>query len=201
MTSGRGRFLRDNPFLAAAVALPVVIAAFFVAASAIPRWTVPAPAHDLVLRAARYDSSPAGVVVDFAVRSGRVEADVRSAPPHSYPQAWMLFLFDHETLEVREVPLELPASLPEGETRTVVVDALAGRRVSAMTTAPDGYELTASTGGGAGLVGDLFGMGRNRQRVFLARDGRVVSLDLPSPYRNPYISPVYAVGWIIDERR
>jgi hypothetical protein len=81
MAPGPSRFLRDNAFIVAAVTLPVLVGAFFVIASAIPRWTVPGPAYDLVMRVGRpYDSVPAKVVVDFRVRDGRVEAIVRSVP-------------------------------------------------------------------------------------------------------------------------
>jgi len=104
-------------------------------------------------------------------------------------------------MEAREIPVGLPDSLAEGETRTIPVEALAGRRVTAAVIAPDGYHLTARTTGGTGLVGDLFGMGRYRQNAFLAKGGRVVPVELPSPYRNPYESPVYAVGWIVDGDR
>jgi hypothetical protein len=42
-------------------------------------------------------------------------------------------------------------------------------------------------------------MGRYRQTAALVNRGRVVPLELPSPYQNPYQSPVYAVGWVLEE--
>jgi len=83
--------------------------------------------------------------------------------------------------------------------RTFVVPALEGRRVSSTTTSRDGYELKMRTGGGTGLVGDLFGMGRYDRSVSLVNRGRVVSLALPPPYE--YYSPVYALGWLDDDGR
>ena len=44
-------FLRDNIFLVAAVSLPLIVVAFFLVASAIPRWLVPPPAYDLLISA------------------------------------------------------------------------------------------------------------------------------------------------------
>src|SRR5688572_30393210 len=79
MTPGSGRFLRDNAFLVAAVSLPLVVIAFFLLAAAIPRWRVPPPAYDLLIRAAD-DYNPAAnrrVVVDFEVRGGKVVATAR----------------------------------------------------------------------------------------------------------------------------
>jgi hypothetical protein len=195
-------FLRDNSFIVAAVALPVAVAAFFVVATIVPRWTVPPPAYDLVMRANRpYDATRTGVIVEFAVRGGRVEATLRPpTPPNVYVEPSALLLFDHETMSVREIPLELPTRMDEGEPpRTIVVEALSDRRVSPQAAAPDGYALQNRTGGSPGLVGDIFGMGSYRQTAALVNGGRVVQIALPAPYRDPYQSPVYHVGWVLEE--
>lgn len=191
-------FLRDNAFLLAAILLPALVAAFFIIANTIPRYTVPDPAHDLVFRAARpYDGSPGTVSVDFIVRNGQVEAVVRLAPPQSYNPRWGLLLFDHETMRVRELPLDLPVLVPEGETRTVAIEALAGRRVMDEARAPDGYRVESERGSNSGLVGDIFGMGRYRSGLALSNGGRVVALELPPPYDEGY-SQVSPVGWVVD---
>jgi hypothetical protein len=194
--------LRNNAILVAAAALPVLVAGFFLAASAISQWTVAPPAYDLVFRAAnQYAASPSRITVDFHVRDARIEAVVRPAVPNTYVQQWTLFLFDHVSGTVRELPLDVPASLPAGEeSRTILVDGLGGRRVSAQRAAPDGYELQSRAAGAPGLVGELFGMGRYGYRAVLVNRGRTLPLSLPSPYQDPYQSPVIAVGWVVDER-
>jgi hypothetical protein len=202
MTDARRGFFKDNLVLVAAFALPAVVAALFVLATAIPKWTVPLPQHDLVLKVDDY-KQPA-VIAEFVARNGRLEADLRPVPrpqdPNAglpYNQRWTLLLFDHRTLTIREVPVDLPASIPDGETRTIVVDALAGRVVTPDTVAPDGYRVTSlSTGGSGGIVGELFGMNRSyRRRIAIGRDGRTIELDLPAPHRDSYGS-VVAIGWI-----
>ena len=47
MARSGGRFIRDNAFMVAAIALPVLVAGLFILASAVPRWTVPPPSYDL----------------------------------------------------------------------------------------------------------------------------------------------------------
>ena len=187
--------------MVAAIALPVVVAGLFVLASAIPRWTVPPPAYDLLLKTTRpYNQSPATVLVDFNVLDGRVEATLRPPAPNVYAQPWALLRYDHETMSVEEIAIDLPATMAQGEPpRTIVVDRLAAIRVSPQTNAPDGYELQTRTNGSPGIVGDLFGMGRYRQTAALVNRGRVVEVNLPSPYGDPYQSPVYSVGWILDD--
>jgi hypothetical protein len=195
-----GRFLRDNAFLVAAVSLPVLVVAFFLLSTAVPRWLVPPPAYDLLLRSGRpYEPAGPRIAVDFYVRDGRVEAVVRPVPANAYSQLPALWLFDHTSMRVRQIPLDLPVNLAEGDPpATVIVKALAGRRVSAETHAPDGYQLKTRSYGGSGLVGDLFGMHPYDQSVALVHKGRVVPLVMPPPYE--YQTAVYSVGWLVDER-
>jgi hypothetical protein len=191
-------FLRQNAFLVAATALPVVVVGFFLAATLVPRWLVPPPAYDLLLRSGRpYDPSGARLSVEFQVRDGRVEATVRPVAANTYSQLPALWLFDHTTMTVRQVSFDLPDRMSEGEAaRTIVVQALAGRRVLAQARAPDGYELKTRAYGGSGLIGDLFGMRRYDQGLSLVYRGRVVPVALPPT--SEYPGPVYAVGWVVD---
>jgi hypothetical protein len=192
-----GRFLRDNAFLVAAFALPVAVVLLFLVASVIPRWTVPPPAYDLVLRASGQYDPARRISVEFAVRDGRIEATVRPLPEHGYPQIASLVLVEHATMNVREIPVPLPATMAENDPpQTIVVEALAGRRVLAQAKAPDGYEFEVRTRRGPGLVGDLFGMNRYDQAATLVNRGRVVPIVLPAA--SPYQAPVYSVGWLVD---
>src|SRR5688572_16864721 len=204
------KFLRENLVLVAAFGLPGAVAALFLVAMAIPKWTVPLPQHDLVMSIERWDATPSEVFVTFAVRGGLLEADLRPlVKPDNpavgivYPQKWSLLLFDHEAMEVRELPLELPQSLAAGQTLTVPIEALAGRRILAGDEAPDGYKVASLNTGssGGGIVGELFGMNRRYRRgVAVAKSGRTVELDLPAPHRESY-AVIHTIGWIADDGR
>jgi hypothetical protein len=179
----------------------------FILATAIPRWTVPPPQHDLLLKIEQPYTSPLpDVSVEFGVRDGRVEATVRPVPrPDNpsvgvpYQQRWKLLLLDHTAMQVHEVPLDLPQSLPPGDLRTVVIEALEARRVIPGETAPDGYRVVSlSPRGGGGIVGELFGMNRRYwPGVAIAKDGRTIELDLPVPYRE-YYGVISTIGWTDD---
>jgi len=203
MTPDSGRFLRDNAFLVAAVSLPLVVVAFFLLSTAIPRWTVPPPAYDLLLRASDvYNFNQTNPrVTDFNVRDGRVEATIRAVPANGYQSRTALFLFDHATMTAREIPVDLPDKLVLVEAdppRTVVVATPPGR-VLAQAKAPDGYQLETRSQRGPGIVGELFGMHRYNSDTALTNRGRVVPLTLPGPYQNQYVSSVTAVGWLVPE--
>jgi hypothetical protein len=194
MTPDVARFVRQNAFLVAAVSLPVVVVVFFLLAAAIPRWTVPPPAYDLVLRGSSYDQPVQRVSIEFDVRDGRVQATVRAVPANMYPSRATLFLFDHRTMKVSRVAVDVP-DMKEGDPpRTFVVPALEKLHVIATASAPDGYEVKLRHSGGAGIVGDLFGMGHYDRNLSLVNRGRVISVALPPPYE--YYSPVSTLGWV-----
>ena len=202
MAPGSGRFLRDNAFLVAAVSLPLVVVAFFLLSTAIPRWTVPPPQYDLLLRANdlyNYNSTRR-MTVEVHVRDGRVEATIRAIGPNAYQPRAALFLFDHATMTSREIPIDLPDNLVEGDPpRTIAVETPPGYHVVTQVTAPDGYQLETRSQRGPGIVGELFGMRRYNSNTVLMNRGRVVSLTLPTPYRNQYFSSVDALGWLVPD--
>jgi len=185
---------KSHLFIVAAVALPVVVVALFVIASVVPGMRVADPQHDLVFAAdTPYDRSPSPVTVDFRVRDGRVEADIRRAAPGIYPAATRLFLYEHQTGEVREIPVDVPADLPgDDEVTTIVIEELRLRQVVAQGRAPDGYAFELRSGNGPGLVGEIFGVGGYRQDPVVVKDGRVIPLDPPSTS----IYAVRALGWL-----
>lgn len=192
-----GRVLRDNVFLFAAVALPLLVVGLFLVASAIPRWTVEPPGYDLVFRAdGGYQPDQAQTLVSFRVRDKRVVAEVQAAPPNAYPQRPSLYVFDHATSVVREVLLELPLRLEEGEkVRVVPIEALAQREVLDGPNAPDGYAFDLRYRRGPGVVGELFGMGRSDAGAAVVKGGRVVPLMIPPPQRYS----IQSIGWLAPE--
>lgn len=192
------QFVRDNLFLVAAVLLPVIVVGLFLAASAVPRWLVAPPAYDLLLRAVGPYDRTRSMSVDFTVRDGRLEATVRALPANSYSESPRLFLFDHRTLNVREIPLNLPTTLTEKEPAvTVPVGAIADRRVVADVKAPDGYEFQSRRNESPGLIGDLFGMRRYGENPSVVNRGRVVPISLPLEQHS--YGGVSFVGWIVNE--
>ena len=194
--AGSRSFVRQNAFVIAAAALPVAVVVFFVLASMIPRWTVPPPAYDLVLRTeGGYDPAAPRVAVDYNVRDGRVEATARPLPANVNLAPAKLFVFEHATMNVREIAVDLP-DLSEGDPpRTFVVDQFEGRRADAGTTAPDGYVLEVRSRSGPGLIGEVFGMGRYDRAASLLNRGRVVPIRLPAD--QPYLYSLQAVGWLV----
>ena len=199
--SGRGR---GQAFLIAAAALPLLVVAFFLVATAIPRWTVPPPAHDFVFSVDEPgDSRTPAETYTFAVRGEQVVASVTRLAPNTYAPRTRLMLFDHESGAVREVGVVAPAGVvPEPSpgggtiTGTFVVEELSGRRAIAAPVSPDGYRFETGQRGGGGIIGELFGMRSGSRRLSLVRDGRVVALDAPSPV---YAGSARAVAWLTGE--
>lgn len=189
-------FLRRNAFLVAAVALPLVVIGFFLVATAIPRWTVPPPSYDLLFTTNDYSPSRPPELLEFTVRGDRLQVTARPAPPNTHPARTRLWVFDHDTMAVREIPVEVPALARDGPPRTIEVAALAGRRLLAQPQAPDGYEVREPNSSSPGIAGELFGMRNRDRRLSIVKDGRVVPIEIP-PAQDRWISPVF-LAWIVD---
>lgn len=198
---GPGRFLRDNVFLVAAVVLPLAVVGFFLLATAVPRWTVPPPRYDLLVKAGSYVYPLPPMHVDYIVDSSGVHAHVRPVPPNSYPQRMALFIAEHSTGRLREVPVTLPETMrPDDAPRDIPVEGLAGRRILTTPEAPDGYRFDTRSRRGPGLLGDIFGMRRYDIGLVLVNGGRVVALTPPPSHT--HMSPVTPLGWLVpDEGR
>ena len=197
MAQDVGRALRNNAFLVGAVGLPLVVICLFLLSTAIPRWTVPPPAYDLLLHTTSWRQEGPRVSVEFVVLNGRVQATIRPRSGHGTTTRSRLWLFDHAAMTVREIPVALPERLEDGEAaRTIEIEALAGRQVLDRSTAPDGYEVQTRSHSGPGVVGDLFGMRRSDRTITIANRGRAIPIRIPA--EETYQPPAF-IGWMIDE--
>jgi hypothetical protein len=196
---GEQRFLRDNTFLVAAVALPLLVVVFFLAASALPRWTVAPPAYDLLVRTYRpYDGAvhPLKLAYDLDVTNGKLQLTVRPLATEQYQQKPVLFLFDHWTLESHEIPLTITDVAP-ASAQTTVLDPVPGRRLITDAKAPDGYTLQPRPYHGGGIFGDVFGMHSYQAGMVLTKGGRIIPLTLPEPYESQ--SSAYFLAWVAND--
>lgn len=194
MTQPRG-FLRDNVFLVAAVALPVLVVGFFLLATAIPRWTVPPPAYDLLVKGYKPYSGDYRLKVsyDLDVRDGHLQLTVRPLATEQYQNKPVLFLIDHKTLAAHPVTMTLRETPPDSP-ETTIFDPVPGRMLLDGTQAPDGYRLDQRPYHSTGILGDLFGMHSYQTNMVLMNRGRVIPVDLPEPYD----SPMYFVAWVAN---
>jgi hypothetical protein len=190
-------FLRENAFLAAAIALPIAVVMLFLVATALPRWLVAAPQHDLLIRAhGSYEQTRPRVSVEFVVRNNRVDAIVRGLPAETYAQVPRLYLVEHDTRNVREVPYDVPMTLGPNDAPVTISIDLKGRNVIADSKSPDGYELRTQSSGSTGIAGDIFGMRSYRHEAALVKSGRVEEISLPVGTSSYSIA---AVGWVLND--
>jgi hypothetical protein len=190
------RFVRDNAFLVAAVLLPVVVVGFFLLATAIPRWTVPPPAYDLIVKSYKPYSGDYRLKVsyDLDVRNGHLLLTVRPLATEQYQNKPVLFLIDHKTQDARELALTLRDTPPEAP-ETTALDPVPGRVLLDGARAPDGYTLESRPYHSGGLLGDLFGMHSYQAGMVLLNRGRLIPVALPEPFD----SQVYFVAWVSNE--
>ena len=106
------KLIRQNPTIAAGILLPLMVALFFVLATAIPRWLVAPPEYDLLFTTYDYRPGPPAIEVRFDVVNNRLRARAYSAT-NNYRNITRMYRFEHATESVREIPVELPSG-PDG---------------------------------------------------------------------------------------
>ena len=194
-------FLRDNVAILIGVSLPLLVVAFFVIASNLPKAYVDPPQHDLLLlgQDGAYQSRP--VQLDITVVEGRLRVrtfkpDYRGNVGVTYFQAGTrLYIWSHETRSFREVPIDLPADVETFDNGTeIAVPPLVGKRLVTELRAPDGYEYRTTGYGGGGAFDFLFSE-RSRPRTSIVKDGAAVTLTPPGNL--PYWG-VQFLAWVVE---
>jgi hypothetical protein len=195
------QFLRDHFAIVIGLALPLVVVAFFVAASRLPQAYVDPPQHDLLLltQSGGYDAH--AVRLEMLVSDGRLQVRAHKAPSLGQSQTGYagpsprLFLWSHETGTAHEVAIALPGdleSLADGA-EIPPPPELASRRLRTELRSPDGYELRIESYGGGGLFGLFFN--RSRPRTVLVKDGAARAISLPGEL--PYWSTQF-FAWVVE---
>lgn len=189
------KHIRQNPTIAAGILLPLLVAALFVLATAVPRMLVAAPEYDLLFTVSDYRQGPYPVEVRFDVDDGKLRARAYNAA-NNYRNVPVLYRYEHATNTVRRIDVDLAAGTEEFADGTELdIPDLAGVGVSSATQAPDGYEMTTPGYRRDGLMGLFFGR-RHDSGIAIRKDGAVYAI--PSvDGRHFYYGNVTFVGWIV----
>ena len=192
------KLLRENAVIALSVALPVLVVALFSAATLLPRILVDPPAYSLLLvddTANVSISSP--VNIDLSVVNDRVRVRISKRQEDEREQFPRIYIFDHATASVRDIPIPLPDDIDQLKDGTeIVIPGLTNLKISAAFRAPDGYEFQGFANGGAGLMTGLFVGNRTRNGVTIAKDGAIVRIRLP--VANDWYSDIRFLGWVVE---
>lgn len=188
-------FARHNAALVAGISLPIVVVIFFLLATSVPRWLVDPPQYDfLFVRNHAYGTGRSQLRHEIDVDEThhlRVRAFRKSK--NQYVPSVGLFLFEHQTRDVREISLPIAEIAEADETGVVVeVAALKDWFIDSRRIAPDGYEVFDPGSNWYGLLG-LFS-GRNRRGLSYGKSGAVFPLP-PSHDRGAYGARF--LGWIL----
>lgn len=205
------QWAKENTFVVAAVALPALVAAFFVLATVIPGWFVDPPRYDFIYTDKNYDQRQVGdqwasVRIKNEQLVGRV-ITAKQTQNHLVPK---LYRYHADTGNVAEISISIPSGFdstgePENQYSTETLstadfplDLFSGRRILTNHTSPDGYVFRSNTRGGSGLFGEIFGMGRYRSHHGIEKSGNVI----PIPHQgatNYYYGNVTFLGWLADD--
>jgi hypothetical protein len=182
-----------NWFLIAGVSLPAVLLLGFFGYTYLARGVVEPPAFDLYFSTYVDRAITQHATLHYSMKDERVV--VRVTPSNNVNWNQGIYRFDHETLEATLVEIEIPRELVEG-TQTIEVPALSSVRISADTTAPDGYTFRSGYNRGPGLIGEIFY--RDRSRSFTIEKLGVVHRIAAPDGRYGYGQAQF-LGWVLTD--
>ncbi len=184
------RISKDNLLMLIGISLPLLVILLFLLATTLPRVLVAPPQHDFLFTSyvSAYPKVPAaGVTID--VYQGRARARLYR---NQGSQVTKLFLFDHETSNVREIPISIPGEAEALENGTEIrIPEVEGLQLDPSLRAPDGYEFRGPQYSGGGIFSELLGM-RRRRRATIVKGGSVTPLPLDPPAYS-----VNFLGWVV----
>ena len=185
-----------NWLLIAGVSLPAVLLLGFFAYTYLARGVVEPVGYDLYFSTFlnRTISQPQHATVQFTMEDERI---VVRATPVANGVYWNqgIFHLDHESFEVTEIEIEIPAELEAGS-QVIEVPKLAGVRISSDTTAPDGYQFRSGYQRGPGLIGEIFY--RDRSRAFTIEKLGVVHR-IEDPNSAYSYGQAQFLGWVLSD--
>ena len=186
----KARIGKDNLLIVIGVSLPLLVILLFVLATTLPKLLVAPPQHDFLFTSylsAYPNVAPMRVNID--VYQGRARARIYR---NQGAQITKLFLLDHTTSNLREIPISIPDQAETFEDGTEIrIPELETMRLDPSLKAPDGYEFRGPDYRGGGLVPELLGM-RLRRQATITRGGAVIPLPLDPPHYS-----VHFLGWVV----
>jgi hypothetical protein len=191
------KLFRENPMITVSVALPLLVALFFILASVLPGlWSTP-PEHDLLVSLqGRTTAKPSRVRIKLVVQDEQLTAVAVKSENPGYDNNPRLFRYSHSSGEVTEISIPIPENIENSADGQIIsIPSVEGLRVSDAIQAPDGYEFRGRRTGG-GLMTELFGGSRNRTDVSIAKNGVIIRVRLPTS--DYWYNNVRFVGWVID---
>ena len=190
-------FLRENLMIVVSIALPLLVAIFFVLASVLPRFYSTPPSHDLLLTLqGRSTASQSQLRIKFAVENQRIKVLAVKPKEPGYINNPRLFRYDHVSGEVREISMSIPEDMEVTDQQSEIqVAGITDLKVNGALRAPDGYEFRGRRRGG-GLMSELFGGSRHNTDVSIAKNGAVVKIRLPAS--DYWYNDVQFLAWVIE---
>jgi len=189
--------IRQNPMIAAGILLPLIIVVFFLLATAIPKWFVAPPEYDLVFTVPEHNPNRRDIELTIDVVDSRVRARLFKKNDY-YRGIARLYVFEHETQDVREISINIPGSLEALEDGAEIdVPEFANRSISTTREAPDGYEvLGPGYRRGGNLMTELFG-GHRRHQFSIHKSGAIIEIPNVGDHRNYYYAATF-LGWVTE---
>lgn len=186
------QFFKDNLVLVAGIALPLVLALVFFAATKLTAVAVDPPKTKLVFVANYPDYYNNGHPWQFIVREGKLMAQYTPPQPNTPYPGGIPELYVHDPIEGKSKKVTLPA-VADKKTEEIPIEDLKNTKLDTGTRSPDGYVFEAYYRGGGNLMTEIFGGGYGYRSNYVLRKGTYIKdIEGAPAYNSKFI------GWVIE---
>lgn len=191
------QWMRENAVLALGISLPLLLMLVFMGVRTAQEKNIAAPAHAAVFAVMPYYGGPQPFVVRVG-ENGRLSATfmVETAPERGATEPVLtIYKFDPAANRTDTYTLKSPRNpAAKREYKLDLPNDLATIKLSAETTAPDGYRLDRTYRGSGNLMTDLFGYNGSSDAPFVLTNGpRRVTIPGPFEYGQEQF-----IGWVTE---
>lgn len=197
-------FFKENLSIVIALALPIVVAVFFMISREVTSVTTPPPQHDFLLTSNQYNHD----ALKFQIVQGELIVTyyypARNAQGN-YTRANLpkLYYVNAETMAAREISFILPSDHrnppkdKEGMASELKVSELEKLTISSSSISPDGYEFEKNRYRRGNVMTEIFASGNsnNRNHFAVVKDGRS---DYVRGLKERYYNTEF-LGWVTDK--
>ncbi len=188
-------FIKENLVLVIGLALPVLLIVLFFAATVTPKMYSTPPQYEVLFSVQDYGyQNKPDYTIDFNVKNQQLMVKVKKTDSKdNYYNSKKLMAYDAKNEVMREITIDTSqfsdgAEILLAETNNMTID-------TAMV-APDGYVMENQHYGNNGLVGGLFGGGRNNG--YRLKKGSV-GYKINTLQNNYYYDQLHFIGWVIKK--
>ena len=188
-------WIKENLVLVIGLALPLLLIVLFFVATVIPKMVSTPPQYEVLFSVQDYGyQNKPDYTFDFKVKNQQLMVKVKKTDgKDNYYNSKKLMAYDAKNEVMREITIDAGQFTADAE---ILLEETKNMTIDTAMVAPDGYLMENQSYGNNGLIGGLFGGGRNNG--YRLKKGNV-GYKINTLQNNYYYDQLHFIGWVLKK--